>query len=414
VRSVRTMVVLAAAAWLVGRTLGAQTVQGQVTELGTTVVVAAGTIALLDERGAEVARGSLTNGQFNLDAPGSGRYRLRFQAVGYRTTLSPVFELVPRGTLGISLQVRPQAAVRLDTVDVAGEPVPARLADFYRRRADGGGSFITRAQFEQTTPTRVTDVLRRMTGLTILANPDFGMNGDMREYLVLNGRLGLFQARLCQVHVYLDGAYMGNTLTLNLDDFVDVDRIEAVETYNGGANMPVQFNRAGSECGVIALWTREPTPSTAVTDRHLEVGLQVGARITGGGRLTAGRFGAHLSVTFVGPIDLYSGVNVVPHAAARGLTTTRAGWQAFANLRGRPLGARSLWYLGVGASVLQVWGQAGDGFETRREVGQFGVLTGITVPVGPLRPAVDVHVLDPFRADRREVYVSTGVAFRFY
>ena len=407
------MILLAAAAWLLGRTLGGQTVQGQVTELGTTVVVATGTIVLLDERGAEVASGPVTAGQFSLVAPQAGRYRLRFQAVGYRTTLTPAFELSARGTLGLSLHVRPQPAVRLDTVDVAGEPVPARLADFYRRRAEGGGSFITRAQFEHTAPTRVTDVLRRMTGLTILANPDFGTNGDMREYVVLNGRLGLFQARLCQVHVYLDGAYMGNTLTLNLDDFVDVDRIEAIETYNGAANMPVQFNRAGSECGVLAVWTREPTPSAALSTRHLELGLQTGALMTRGG-FTAGRVGAHLSVTFVGPIDLQGGVNVVPNAAVRGFTSTRAGWQAFANLRGRPLGARSLWYVGVGGSVLQIWGQAGGGFETRREVGQFALLTGVTVPVGAFRPSVDVHVLDAFSADRREVYLSTGVAFRFY
>lgn len=404
-----------ALAVLAGRTVQAQTVQGQVTEAGTAAVVTAGVVALLDERGADVARATVAGGQFSIDAPAPGRYRLRFQAVGYRTTLTPAFDLVAGGSLGVSLQVRPQTAVRLDTVDVAGEPVPARLADFYRRRADGGGSFITRAQFEHTAPTQVTDVLRRMTGLTILPNPDFGTNGDMREYIILNTRVGMLQARVCQVHVYLDGGYVGNTLTLNLDDFMDVDRIEAVEVYNGGANMPVEFSRSGSDCGVVAIWSREETPNAVVTDRHLEIGVQAGARMTSGG-FAAGRFGAHISVTFVGPLDLRAAVNVVPNAGVRGITTTRAGWQGLIAVRGRPLGASSPWYVGAGGSVMQVWGQAGDagGIDSRREISQQVLFTGITLPLGAFRPAIELHLLDAFRAERREVDVFTGVAFRFY
>jgi hypothetical protein len=35
-----------------------------------------------------------------------------------------------------------------------------------------------------------------------------------------------------------------------------VNHVEAVEAYNGPSQMPVEFNRTGSRCGVVVFWSR--------------------------------------------------------------------------------------------------------------------------------------------------------------
>ena len=36
-----------------------------------------------------------------------------------------------------------------------------------------------------------------------------------------------------------------------------VDQFAGVEFYPGGATIPSQYNKTGSSCGVLLLWTRE-------------------------------------------------------------------------------------------------------------------------------------------------------------
>lgn len=136
---------LCIAAYLLALTRGlqAQSVQGQVVERGSNDPIASGVIILFDEPGNEVARAQIAQGRFSISAPAAGRYRLRFDAIGYRTTFTPPFDLGQGGTLAVTLQVRPQTPIALDTVDVAGELVPVRMLDFYERRRAGFGWFMT-------------------------------------------------------------------------------------------------------------------------------------------------------------------------------------------------------------------------------------------------------------------------------
>ena len=60
----------------------------------------------------------------------------------------------------------------------------------------------------------------------------------------------------CPPLFFLDGQAVGNAIDVNIDNFVNVNQVSAVETYSGVAQTPIEFTRTGSECGVIAIWTK--------------------------------------------------------------------------------------------------------------------------------------------------------------
>ena len=67
------------------------------------------------------------------------------------------------------------------------------------------------------------------------------------------GGKNAFGRGICPVDVYVDGVvYTDNDLQK-----LRVDQFAAVEFYAGPAQTPVQYNKTGSNCGVMLLWTRE-------------------------------------------------------------------------------------------------------------------------------------------------------------
>jgi hypothetical protein len=86
----------------------AQIVRGQVVDSLLGTPIAGGSVALLDDADAEVAR-TLTDerGLFLLRAPGAGQYRLRAEGEGYRMSVFPPFDLAADGMLAYRLLVPP-------------------------------------------------------------------------------------------------------------------------------------------------------------------------------------------------------------------------------------------------------------------------------------------------------------------
>jgi hypothetical protein len=118
-RSVSFLIVLAGLT--LTHPLSAQRVRGVVADSATGAPVGVGFVVLLDEEGNEVARGlSSQSGQFTLEAPRAGRYRLRSERIGYAPTFSPFFDVGRRETVEhmLSLTALP---VRLETIEVAAE-----------------------------------------------------------------------------------------------------------------------------------------------------------------------------------------------------------------------------------------------------------------------------------------------------
>lgn len=404
----RVAVAAALLAALEAASARAQEVRGQLVDRSTGTPVRSGFVVLVDARGVEVARVSPDQGGgFRLRAPVAGPgYRVRVEVPGYRLYLSEPLELVAGEVKEIALQLVPVPPVEMDTVIVAGQAVPRKLADFYRRRSSGFGSFLTREEFERYSPREVSDVVRRMPGFNVVPG-DLGTGG-----VVVARRPAGFTLQ-CFPIVYVDGTYVGNSREFDIDKYLDVQAIEAVESYAGGAQVPPEFNRSGAECGVIALWTLTGTVAEG-RSRRLELGGQFGVRIASGG-LRDGRFGASFSVAVSRAVELYPSFGLVAHVPSTDFNTGVSGWQFTFAFRARPLGLDSPWYAGLGLTTLNVKDVVGEPVAGDESTQHLVFLTGSAVPLGGrLRPYAEVQVGNPFSFGRAQVHGFVGLVYRVY
>jgi protocatechuate 3,4-dioxygenase beta subunit len=120
-----------------------------------------------------------------------------------------------------------------------------RLADFYDRKAKASGVFIEQEEIERRRPAQFTDLFRANTTLTVQRDRTGRQYVESR--LVGTGR--------CLPAVFIDGVYHRQEPGL-LDAMAPPDQVRAVEVYNGRASVPGAFSRPGTDCGVIAVWTK--------------------------------------------------------------------------------------------------------------------------------------------------------------
>jgi hypothetical protein len=101
-----------------------QTIRGVLLEQGSGQPISGAFIVVLDEEGERPGQdiGTLTDdeGRFRLRVPAPGRYRLRAERIGFRSTLGDVIELAVGETVEVTL-VAPVEAVRLEALAVTGE-----------------------------------------------------------------------------------------------------------------------------------------------------------------------------------------------------------------------------------------------------------------------------------------------------
>jgi hypothetical protein len=210
-------------------------------------------------------------GTFQLDGLRLGAITLTARRMGY-VPIQFIIDLDEGGTFQIALGqivLRP-LAVDMAPVEVEAERALSRrpLTEFYERREKNIGSFITREEFlTQGNPQKPTDVIRRMSGFRVGPNPRYMKPGpfglDTRRWIIIEARqmggprtFGGAKGRgECSPLFFLDGQYIGDAKQ-DIDAFLSLEVIEAVEAYASTATMPLQFNRPGSTCGVIAFWTR--------------------------------------------------------------------------------------------------------------------------------------------------------------
>ncbi len=101
--------------------LEAQVIRGRLLDTDGATGIGGAMVSLVDGRGAEAARNlTRSNGLFQLDAPASGRYRVRADRIGYATTLSDFVDLSPGDTLALELvaQVQP---ISLAGIEAGGD-----------------------------------------------------------------------------------------------------------------------------------------------------------------------------------------------------------------------------------------------------------------------------------------------------
>jgi hypothetical protein len=178
--------------------------------------------------------------------PGSTSVTVR--AIGFESRL---IDLVLREDHVVTLPAETflllSVVTELDPIVVEGTAARTRrpLAEFWKRRAQAHGHFITRSEFMQEgNPQTATDVLKRMS---ILSD---------RQGLVLRRTAGRGGSARCAPLIFLDGIFLGSASRADIDTAVPLADLEAVEAYTSTASMPLEFNRTGATCGVIAFWTR--------------------------------------------------------------------------------------------------------------------------------------------------------------
>ena len=210
-----------------------------------------------------------TTGVFRLVGLGSEEFELEFRRLGFSPLVLTVVleDSVQVGDLGL-VKLRP-IATELEAIVVEAER-DRRLADvgFYDRRKLGFGSFVDRDAIEEMNPGRLTDIIKRMRGFRVSPNHNymkslppkrsvFGLiiepsaGIDIRSYIISSKR-----GSDCAPLVFVDGVSMGTTLDTDVDRYLHPLAVQGIELYTGAADLPVQLNKSGAECGVLVIWTR--------------------------------------------------------------------------------------------------------------------------------------------------------------
>jgi hypothetical protein len=236
---------LLSAAW--SRPMQAQLLQEQSSIVVAFVIDTAGKPV----QGAEVQvvgtslRGNTDDaGRVALLAVPAGKAVLKVRRLGYAELTIPI-SVTPGTMPEARYKLLPVATDLQNVVVRASSLKPDRYAktgrfdDFYRRRAEGQGTFFTREIIDARNAQKSEDLLRMVTGVRILYR---GMTPSV-QFL-----------RCERVNVYIDGIKSHDPFR----DFSSLSplQIEAMEIYHGLATVPPEFSPQPNDCAAIVVWTR--------------------------------------------------------------------------------------------------------------------------------------------------------------
>lgn len=183
-------------------------------------------------------------GRVALLAVPTGKAVLRVRRLGFAERTIPIS--VTPGTMPESSYKLQPVATDLQKVVVRGRQlVPERYAGttrfdgFYRRRAEGLGTFFDRDFIDARRAQKSEDLLRMVNGIRI----------TYRGYTPL-----VKFARCEQYNVFIDGVRSHDGL-LDFNSLSPLD-IEAMEVYRGMSEVPPEFSPRPNDCAAIVVWTR--------------------------------------------------------------------------------------------------------------------------------------------------------------
>ncbi|HSU15435.1 carboxypeptidase regulatory-like domain-containing protein [Longimicrobium sp.] len=183
-------------------------------------------------------------------------------------------------------EVKAVAAAAGVTVREADAPAaPRGLADFERRRHSGRGVYLAREEVERRHASRLVDLFRGLPGVQVVRDPagervvmtaarGGRWSDDMRaapagadtaaaalnqprgdRTRVSSAAAAPADGAGCPVQLYVDGVFTpveGGRIA----DEVQPGDVEAVEVYRAATEVPAEYRRQGSGCGVVLVWTR--------------------------------------------------------------------------------------------------------------------------------------------------------------
>ena len=236
----------------------------------------------LAPRAARVATDA--NGEFRFESVRDGSYTIHVRRLGFRPESLAVTVPVAAGT-GLTIELQ-ESAQPLDTVAVSARDellARGKLAGFYERRKFGIGRFLEEKDIEKMLTRRLADIIvARMPGTRAVRSAKGGMAAYISTFRMApralvgapaagSGTGGAFSRTAprptqCYPDVYLDGVivYMSGiemepngSGDVRFDvNSIDPAHVSAIEFYSGAAQMPAQYNRTGSACGALLIWTK--------------------------------------------------------------------------------------------------------------------------------------------------------------
>jgi hypothetical protein len=191
---------------------------------------------------------SADNGRFTLRGLDPGKYAVSVRRLGYAPQMITLVVVEGQRPAELAVMLQAQAAV-LDAIAINQVERRRRawIEDFHRRRIQGIGTYVTRAEIRARNASKPSDLFRNSPGVRIVRHKGLRFNVTATQ---INANID------CPPLLWIDGQKAHG---LELDD-VPLHDIEGVELYNGPSTTPMQFSgSAGARsCGTIVLWTRPP------------------------------------------------------------------------------------------------------------------------------------------------------------
>ncbi|MGA2382254.1 MAG: TonB-dependent receptor plug domain-containing protein [Gemmatimonadales bacterium] len=198
-----------------------------------------GAIARLEWTGKSVPVDS--EGRFELKGLVPGPGLLQIRAIGYQigswavnlaesTVVSKTFDMVE-----VPIVLPELTAITTPPMEDWRSP-----AGFEQRRRKGDGYFITEEQIKEQQPLTLAEVLRTVPGVYTFCN-----SYSCRVLM-------LRSTPPCTPEYFLDGF----PASLATGPDFPIQGIRGIEIYGDVFSTPIEFQRLGLRCGVIAVWTR--------------------------------------------------------------------------------------------------------------------------------------------------------------
>ena len=170
----------------------------------------------------------------------AGSYVVQVHAVGYIPS-AKAFDVVTGQSVTHTFELTTVLPPTLTNVVVRGHSasVGRRFEDFERRRADGRGQFLTRAEIESRSAINLSDLLQTMRGIRTEC---VGFTCKVETSRAVHG---------CSPAYFVDGR-----MSTTFGPSTPVNDIQGLEVYLGPSETPAEYLGPDSGCGVIGIWTR--------------------------------------------------------------------------------------------------------------------------------------------------------------
>jgi hypothetical protein len=193
---------------------------------------------------------AMTNeaGEFSMANLPSGSHVLLARHLGYGAATTPV-DLNPREPQKVTITLPKYVAV-MDPVLVTARRNASldRVGFSQRRRSAGSGYFLGPDQLLKMYAHRLTDILRRVPGLTVHSS------GFDEVVMSSRGASSIGGGADC-VQYFVDDVPWRSIEPGDINTFVNGNEVVAVEVYQS-TGVPAQYVRGMDACITIVLWTR--------------------------------------------------------------------------------------------------------------------------------------------------------------